>query len=52
MDKLLKTYYDTYKDGNATTQDFINLAEKISGQKLSDFFDAWLYKEAVPEISN
>jgi hypothetical protein len=48
--KLLQTYYKTYRDGNADTHDFINLAEKISGQSLSDFFDAWLYAEAVPEI--
>ena len=50
MSKLLKTYYATYKDGNATTADFIGLAEKISGQKLGDFFDAWLYGEEVPAV--
>jgi hypothetical protein len=49
--KLLQTYYKKYRDGNAGTQDFIDLAEKISGQKLSDFFNSWLYDESVPEIS-
>ncbi len=50
MDTLLKTYYATYKDGNATIADFVSLAEKISGQKLGDFFDAWLYGEEVPAV--
>lgn len=51
FENLMQAYYKMYKDGNATTQDFIGLAEKISGQELSNFFNAWLYEEAVPEIS-
>jgi hypothetical protein len=47
---LLRTYYKKYQDSNAGTQDFIDLAEKISGKKLRDFFDAWLYKEPVPDM--
>jgi hypothetical protein len=48
--ELMQTYYETYKDSNTATADFIALAEKISGQELSDFFDAWLYGDAVPAI--
>jgi aminopeptidase N len=50
LGRLLQTYYKTYRDGNADTREFIDLAEKISGQKLGNFFNAWLYGEPVPEI--
>jgi hypothetical protein len=40
---LLRTYTDTYQYGNATTEDFIALAEAISGQELDDLFDEWIY---------
>jgi aminopeptidase N len=36
--------------GNATTDDFIALAEEVSGEDLGDFFDEWLYGEGVPEL--
>jgi aminopeptidase N len=48
--EILRTYYDRYKFGNATTDDFIAVAEEISGQDLSDFFDAWLYDEQLPPL--
>ena len=35
---LLKTYTREFRDGNATTEDFIRLAEEISGQDLDEFF--------------
>ena len=35
---------------NVTTDDFIALAEDVSGQDLGDFFDAWLEGEGVPEL--
>lgn len=33
---------------SATTEDFIALAEKISGTDLTAFFDTWLYSTTVP----
>jgi aminopeptidase N len=48
--EILQTWAERYKDGNATTDDFIALAEEISGADLADFFDAWLYQEALPPI--
>lgn len=39
-----------YRDGNATTADFIALAAEISGQDLSDFFNGWIYQDALPPI--
>ncbi len=47
---ILRAYYARYKDGNATTADFIAVAEDVSGQTLEDFFQAWLYAETVPPM--
>jgi aminopeptidase N len=46
----LKTYFAMYKNGNAATDDFIAVAEKVSGEELSEFFDMWLYSEKIPPI--
>ena len=48
--KILQTWYEQHKDGNARTADFIALAEQVSGQDLGDLFDGWLYEPAVPPI--
>ena len=48
--KILQKYFDRYKGGNATTDDFIATAEEVSGQKLTEFFDSWLYNEQIPPI--
>jgi aminopeptidase N len=48
--KIMRTYADKYKYGNAATADFIAVAEQVSGQKLDDFFNAWLCERAVPDI--
>jgi len=48
--ETLKTYFALYKNGNATTDDFIAVAEKVSGKELNKFFDAWLYNETIPPI--
>ena len=47
---ILRTYYDRYKYGNAVTDDFIAVAEEVSGEDLGDFFDAWLYDEQLPSL--
>lgn len=47
---ILKTYVERYKGGNASTQDFIAIAEEISGQNLTEFFRGWLYTESLPPI--
>jgi aminopeptidase N len=41
---LLRTYTADFADGNATTADFIALAEEISGQDLDEFFDTRLFQ--------
>jgi aminopeptidase N len=48
--KILKTYFERYKDGNATTDDFIAVAEEVGGKDLTEFFDSWLYGEKIPPI--
>lgn len=49
--KILQTYFDRYKSGNATTDDFISVAEEVSGKDLAEFFNNWLYSEKIPPIS-
>jgi aminopeptidase N len=45
---LLKAWTSTFRDGNATTQQFMALAEQTSGQDLDAFFTAWLYTPRKP----
>jgi aminopeptidase N len=48
--KILKTYADRYRYGNAGTDEFIALAEEVSGQDLTEFFDQWLFGERLPNL--
>lgn len=47
---ILATYYDTYKYGNASTDDFIAVSEAVTGQSLEGFFEAWLFGRTLPEL--
>ncbi len=47
---ILRAYYERYQYANATTADFIYVAELVSGQELTELFDAWLYDERVPDV--
>lgn len=42
--KILRNYYSDYKYKNASTEDFENECEKVSGKNLKDFFNQWVYK--------
>jgi aminopeptidase N len=46
--ELLQTWYARHKYGNASTEDFIALAEEVSGRDLDDFFRIWLYTPGKP----
>jgi aminopeptidase N len=46
--QLVKDWAAKKQDGNATTAEFIALAEQVSGKNLKSFFDPWLYKAAKP----
>lgn len=47
---ILRTYYAQHQGGTASTADFIAVAEAVSGEDLTDFFQAWLYAEEIPDI--
>ncbi len=47
---VLREYVAMYQHDNATTADFIAIAEAVSGQDLEAFFDAWLYALEIPDI--
>jgi len=41
--KILSTYYDKYKFGNANTRDFKKVCEDVAGIDLTYFFDQWVF---------
>jgi aminopeptidase N len=45
---ILRTWAARYRHGNASTQQFIDLAEEISGRDLGAFFTTWLYTARKP----
>lgn len=47
---ILRTYTDRYRYANATTADFVALAEEVSGMELDALFDGWLYDSVVPDV--
>ncbi len=49
--ELLPRWHESHEDGNATTKDFIALAEQVSGQNLKQFFTEWLYTDSRPEAA-
>lgn len=48
--ETLRTYVAQFNDTHATTDDFIAVAEAISGQDLDEFFNGWLYQLEIPDI--
>ncbi|MEZ4619892.1 MAG: M1 family metallopeptidase [Caldilineaceae bacterium] len=48
--QLLHTFYARYRGGNASTADFIAVAEEVSGEDLTEFFRAWLYDDKLPPL--
>jgi aminopeptidase N len=47
---ILRTWTARFHNGNATTEDFVALAEEISGEQLDDFFASWLFEPALPDL--
>ena len=41
---ILRQYFDAYKYSNASTDNFIKVAEKVSQRDLTQFFEQWVYK--------
>jgi aminopeptidase N len=46
---ILRRWARRYEYGNATTHDFIRLAEARSGENLDQFFDDWLREPGKPQ---
>ncbi|MFI0450975.1 M1 family metallopeptidase [Actinomadura sp. 6N118] len=47
---ILKTWAKERRHSNATTPQFIEVAERVSGQQLDSFFDAWVFKRGRPAL--
>ncbi len=47
--RVLQEWASRYRHATATTDDFIALAEEISGEELDDFFTDWLSTPWTPE---
>jgi aminopeptidase N len=48
--RILREWVDRYRGENASTKDFIQLAESISGERLDRFFQTWLYEQGIPDL--
>jgi aminopeptidase N len=46
--RIMRDWIVAHRYGNATTRDFIRLAEHDSGRDLRHFFDVWLYQPTKP----
>ena len=45
---MLRQWAQTNAGGNVTTDQFIALAESISGEELDDLFEEWLFTPRKP----
>ena len=50
--KGIKTFYKFYKFQNASTDDFKQVMEQVSGKNLDIFFSQWLYKPGHPILKS
>ncbi|GGS13954.1 peptidase [Streptomyces humidus] len=48
--KLLPAWTELHRYGNADTDDFVRLAERISGRQLDDLFRTWLFTPGKPSL--
>ncbi len=45
--EIMKVYYQRYKFANAGIEDFVEVAEEVSGKNLKWYVDEWLYSDAL-----
>ncbi|MER6753136.1 M1 family metallopeptidase [Micromonospora echinofusca] len=48
--RILRTWTTERRDGNATTDDLVALAERVAGRPLRPVFDAWLVGGTAPAL--
>lgn len=46
----LRTYYDRFRNQNATTSDFRRVMEEVSGHDLTTFFEQWVHRPGHPDV--
>jgi len=50
--RILRNYYEKFKYKNASTEDFQEICETVSGKELDFFFDQWVYEgKGIPLIN-
>ena len=47
---ILRTWSSAQKDGNVTTEEFVSLAEAVSGDQLDGLFETWLFTPGQPSL--
>ena len=48
--RIVRTYADRFAGSNASTDDFVALAEDLAGRDLGGLFDAWLFGADLPPL--
>jgi aminopeptidase N len=48
--KILRTYLARYGNSHANSDDFIAIAQKVSGKNLDPLFKAWLEQDMIPDM--
>jgi aminopeptidase N len=48
--RILRTYAERFGGKTATTEDFIGIANEVTGQDLTSFFRSWLGPGPLPEL--
>ncbi|WP_240163716.1 M1 family metallopeptidase [Spirosoma taeanense] len=48
--KGIRAYYEKFRNANAQTSDFQSVMESVSGKKLGQFFQQWLYQPGYPDL--
>nr|WP_203950358.1 hypothetical protein [Microbispora rosea] len=48
--KIEQTFYDRYRGRSATTRDYIDVANRVSGRDLTSYIEGWLYGAKVPPM--
>lgn len=49
--RIIRGWASTKSGGNGTTEEFIALAESVSGQRLDDLFTTWLFTPGKPSLA-
>ncbi|WP_326565015.1 M1 family metallopeptidase [Amycolatopsis rhabdoformis] len=50
FDRIERTFFDEFQGRPAATQDYVAVAERVSGRDLGTFFHDWLYGSTTPAM--